>query len=199
MRIPTRTCLRDDSSVARAGAVYEIIDVETRDVLSRHRTRQAAIDNWLREAHRASSSGLATDRSERRNPHRRRRLARAPSAWLTNSDAPFGVRRMKVESVVLRSEFCVHVLRCLCRCACVRCRQFRAARSPSVAGCHQFLSARHSPCEYRLLRHCLCPSTAFSSESSRRPSERAQSNTVGSWSCSWAGAEGATEVASHLA
>jgi hypothetical protein len=33
---------------------------------------------------------LATDRSERRNPHRRRRLARAPSAWLTNSDAPIG-------------------------------------------------------------------------------------------------------------
>ncbi len=50
MRIPTRTCVRDDSSVARAGAVYEIIDVETRDVLSRHRTRQAAIDNW-REKH----------------------------------------------------------------------------------------------------------------------------------------------------
>jgi hypothetical protein len=42
--------LRDDLFVARTGAVYEIIDVETHNVLSRHRTRQAAIDNW-REQH----------------------------------------------------------------------------------------------------------------------------------------------------
>ena len=41
---------REDSWMARTGAVYEIVDVETRDVLSRHRTRQAAIDNW-REQH----------------------------------------------------------------------------------------------------------------------------------------------------
>ena len=42
--------LRENSWMARTGAVYEIIDVETRSVLSRHRTRQAAINTW-REQH----------------------------------------------------------------------------------------------------------------------------------------------------
>jgi hypothetical protein len=32
--------------MARSGAVYEIVDAETGEVLSRHRTRQAAIDTW---------------------------------------------------------------------------------------------------------------------------------------------------------
>ena len=42
--------LRDTSWMARSGAVYEIVDVATQKVLSRHRTRQAAIDSW-REQH----------------------------------------------------------------------------------------------------------------------------------------------------
>ena len=30
----------------RPGAVYEVIDSATKKVLSRHRTRQAALDSW---------------------------------------------------------------------------------------------------------------------------------------------------------
>jgi hypothetical protein len=32
--------------MSRPGAVYEITHPETREVLSRHRTRQAALDAW---------------------------------------------------------------------------------------------------------------------------------------------------------
>ena len=32
--------------MGRPGAVYEITDMQTREVLSRHRTRQAALDAW---------------------------------------------------------------------------------------------------------------------------------------------------------
>jgi hypothetical protein len=35
--------------MARTGAVYEIVDVATQRVLSRHRTRQAAIDTWRQQ------------------------------------------------------------------------------------------------------------------------------------------------------
>lgn len=33
-------------AMARAGAVYEVVNTSTGEVLSRHRTRQAAIDTW---------------------------------------------------------------------------------------------------------------------------------------------------------
>ena len=32
--------------MARRTAVYEVVDSDSREVLSRHRTRQAAIDAW---------------------------------------------------------------------------------------------------------------------------------------------------------
>lgn len=32
--------------MARRTAVYEVVDADSREVLSRHRTRQAAIDAW---------------------------------------------------------------------------------------------------------------------------------------------------------
>jgi hypothetical protein len=33
-------------AMARAGAVYEVVNSTTGEVLSRHRTRQAAVDTW---------------------------------------------------------------------------------------------------------------------------------------------------------
>ena len=38
--------LKQTGVMARAGAVYEVMNATTREVLSRHRTRQAAIDTW---------------------------------------------------------------------------------------------------------------------------------------------------------
>jgi hypothetical protein len=35
--------------MARAGAVYEVINATTGEILSRHRTRQAAVDAWRTE------------------------------------------------------------------------------------------------------------------------------------------------------
>ena len=32
--------------MGRPGAVYEVTDPKTKDVLSRHKTRQAALDSW---------------------------------------------------------------------------------------------------------------------------------------------------------
>lgn len=32
--------------MARAAAVYEVVDAATGEVLSRHRTRQATVDTW---------------------------------------------------------------------------------------------------------------------------------------------------------
>ena len=38
--------LGQTEAMARPGAVYEIVDPSTGEVLSRHRTRQAAVDTW---------------------------------------------------------------------------------------------------------------------------------------------------------
>jgi len=38
--------LRQTGLMARAGGVYEIVSPSSGEVLSRHRTRQAAIDTW---------------------------------------------------------------------------------------------------------------------------------------------------------
>ena len=42
--------------MARPGAVYEITDTKTREVLSRHRTRQAALNAW-----RLEFTGITTE------------------------------------------------------------------------------------------------------------------------------------------
>jgi hypothetical protein len=42
--------------MAARGAIYEVLNVATRTVLSRHRTRQAAIDTW-----RQQHTGIAVE------------------------------------------------------------------------------------------------------------------------------------------
>ncbi len=37
--------------MGRRTAVYEVVDAATREVLSRHRTRQAALDAWRLQFH----------------------------------------------------------------------------------------------------------------------------------------------------
>ncbi|HZP14740.1 MAG TPA: hypothetical protein VFA96_02870 [Nocardioides sp.] len=44
--MPRVAVRRDDDGMARAKGKYEIRHVETGEVLSEHRTRQGAVDNW---------------------------------------------------------------------------------------------------------------------------------------------------------
>lgn len=81
-------------SVAWRGAVYAIIDVQTRDMLSCHRTRQAPIDTW-REQHtrlERSKSGGALWPVARPSSSRAcgTRLI-APTDWRTNIRTPIPV------------------------------------------------------------------------------------------------------------
>lgn len=57
---------------ARRSAIYDIVDAETRQTVSRHLTRQATVDTWRTKVLRPASQH-STPRRQPQQPHPRRR------------------------------------------------------------------------------------------------------------------------------